>query len=403
MASPPHPVPSPAAPRPGRRRPRAPLAAALLAAAALAGALLAACGGAAEEPAAPTPAASAFVPRERAPEGPPRAYRLGFTATPAQLSDEAYASAFDLAAHYGEAIVVPRVPRWAAFLPGTVESEELIAVTVAERDAAAARGLALVVALDPFDPADRGRLAGLPPGYEARYLSDPALHQAFVAEARYIATNERPAYLSLATEVNSTFERDPIAYRQFLAVYRDAYRAVKEASPETRVFVTLQYEELLGVIPWLPPHVPRWELLDDFAGRLDLVAISSFPSFAFAVARKVPPDYYLQLAERTDAPLAFLPVGFAGAPGRDGVNSSTTAEQRRFLQRLLVDADALPVELLVWYLGRDPAYEVAPPADLLASTGLRDAQDAPKEAWSIWEQAVSRPLAAPAPAASPAP
>ncbi|MDA0256110.1 MAG: hypothetical protein O3C25_00005, partial [Chloroflexi bacterium] len=213
----------------------------------------------------------------------------------------------------------------------------------------------------------------------------------------------RPAYLSLASEINSTFERDPIAYRQFVAVYRDAYRAVKEASPETRVFVTLQYEELLGVIPWLLPHVPRWELLDDFADRLDVVALSSFPSFAYAVARKVPPDYYLQLDERTDAPLAFLAVGFAGAAGRDGVNSSTAAEQRRFLQRMLADADALPVELLVWYLGRDPAYEVAPPGDLLASTGLRDAGGAPKEAWSIWEQAVNRPLAAAGTGGSPTP
>jgi len=373
-------------------RRRSPLAAALLAVAALAGALLVACSGAVEEPAAPTPVASSFVPRERAVEGPPRAYRLGFTATPAELTDAAYVAAFDLAAQYGEAIVVPRAPRWAAFLPGTAESDELIALTVAERDAVAARGLALVVALDPYDPSDRSRLAALPPGYEARDLSDPALSQAFVAEARYVALNERPAYLSLATEINSTFERDPIAYRQFLAVYRDAYRAVKEVSPETRVFVTLQYEELLGVIPWLPPHVPRWELLEDFADRLDLVALSSFPSFAFSVARKVPPDYYLQIAERTELPLAFLPVGFAGASGRDGVNSSTPAEQRRFLQRLLADADALPVELLIWYAGRDPTFEVAPPADLLASTGLRDAADVPKEAWSVWEEAVNRPL-----------
>ncbi len=356
--------------------------------------LLIACGDTLEEVGAPppTPTVISFVPRERVVEGLSRSYQLGFTATPAELTDVAYVESFDLAAHYGEAIVVPRAPRWAAFLPGTVESSELMALTVAERDAAAARGLTLVVALDPFEPANRGRLANLPPGYESRDLSDPALRQAFVAEARYIALNEHPAYLSLASEVNSTFERNPIAYQQFLHAYRDAYRAVKEVSPETRVFVTIQYEELLGVLPWLPPHVPRWALLEDFEGRLDVIALSSFPSFVFAVARKIPPDYYLQIVERTDLPLAFLPVGFSGAPERDGVNSSTVAEQRRFLQRLLSDADALPVELLIWYIGRDPAYEVGPPADLLASVGLLDEVGTPKEAWSIWEQAVNRPL-----------
>ena len=49
------------------------------------------------------------------------------------------------------------------------------------------------------------------------------------------------------------------------------------------------------------------------------------------------------------------------------------------------------------YLGRDPRYDIARPADLLASTGLRDAEDAPKEAWAIWEQAAKRPLAAGSP------
>lgn len=354
--------------------------------------MFAACGDAPEQIVEPAPTASSFVPRVRPEEGPPRSYQLGFTATPAELTDESYAAAFDLAARYGEAVVVSRAPRWAAFLPGIAESADVIASTVSEREAAATRGLTLVVALDPFDSADRGRLAALPPGYEGRDLSDTALRQAFIAEARYVAANERPAYLSLGTEINSTFERDPTAYRQFTAVYRDAYRSVKEVSPGTRVFVTFQYEELLGEIPWLPPHVARWELLDDFAGRLDLFALSSFPSFAFAVARKLPPDYYLQIGARTDAPIAFLPVGFASAPGRDGVNSSTAPEQRRFLERLLGDADALEVELLVWYLGRDPASEVAPPADLLATTGLRDAADVPKEAWAIWERTANRPL-----------
>ncbi len=357
--------------------------------------LAAACGDATPappDPPAPEPAASAPALPPRPQEGPPRAFRLGFTATPAELTDESYAAAFDLAARHGEVIVVPRAPRWASFLPGAEEDEELVARTVSEREAAAARGLALAVAIDPFDPADRGRLASLPAGYEGRDLSNPALRRAFVEEARYVAANQRPAYLSLASEINSTFERAPTAYRQFTAVYREAYRAVKAVSPETKVFVTFQYEELVGVVPWLPPHVPRWELLEDFRGRLDLLALSSFPSFAYSVARKVPQDYYARAAERIEAPIAFLPAGFSSTPGRDGVNSSTEAEQRRFLTRLLVDAEALGAELVVWYLGRDPRYEVARPADLLASTGLRDAGDAPKEAWAIWEEAAKRPL-----------
>ena len=160
-------------------------------------------------------------------------------------------------------------------------SEALREITIAERSAVADRGLLLMLALDPFDAADRGRLAALPPGYEGETLAHPDLRQAFIAEAKYIALNYRPAYLVLGTEVNVAFERDPDGYRAFVDAYREAYGVVRAASPETLVLVSFQYEQLLGLIPWEPPHVPRWELLDDFAGANDLFAITTYPSFAF--------------------------------------------------------------------------------------------------------------------------
>src|SRR5690606_16033458 len=144
----------------------------------------------------------------------------------------------------------------------------------------------MVVALDPFDAGNRGRLGGLPATYEGRSLADPDLRAAFVAEATFIARNMRPEYLALGTEVNATYERNPDGYFAFLETYQAAYAAVKEASPQTQVFVTFQYEELLGVVPELPPHAPRWELLDDFGDAIDLIGVTSYPSFAYPTARK---------------------------------------------------------------------------------------------------------------------
>ena len=311
--------------------------------------------------------------------------------TPPALTDAAYLEAWDLAANFGEVLLLQRPPSWADFLPGVVLSQRLRDATLTERAALRERGLLLLLALDPFDPADRGRLATLPPGLEGQDLSNPQLRQAFVAEAKYIALNYRPAYLALGTEVNAAFERDPAGYQAFVEAYREAYDEVKRASPETMVFVSFQYEQLLGLIPWEPPHVPRWELLDDFAGKLDLFAITTYPSFAFSVARKVPPLYYSQLREHTDGPVAFVSAGFASTAGREGLNSSTPAEQRRFLQRLFRDADELGASLVIWFAARDPAFATEPPFDLLGSSGLRSAKDEPKEAWPAWEQAVNRP------------
>lgn len=323
--------------------------------------------------------------------GPARSYYLGFSSLPSVLTDTGYQQTFDLASQWGEVLMIQRPPSWSDFLPGATLSETQRERTTTERNAARVRGLKLFMALDPFDAADRGRLAGLPEGHQGQNLGNADLKSAFIAEARYVALNYRPAFLALGMEVNATYERDPEQYAKFVEAYRDAYVAVKSVSPETRVFVTFQYEQLMGVVPWEKPHAPRWELLDGYGEHLDLFGLTTYPSFAYSVARRVPADYYRQIRDHTKLPVAFAGVGFASAPSRDGVNSSTPAEQRRFLQRLILDADEMKSPLLIWFIGRDASYLTAPPYDLLASIGLRDANDRPKEAWPTWEETAKRP------------
>jgi len=337
-------------------------------------------------------AAAAFEARGRPIAGDPRPFLLGFSDVPAQLTSDAYIRQFDLVANYGEAIMLQRPASWSQFLPDAEVSEALRDEVVAAREAARARDLEMIVALDPFDAGNRARLGGLPAEYEGRSLADRDLRAAFVAEATFIARNMRPEYLVLGTEVNATYERNPEGYFAFLDAYRAAYDAVKEASPQTQVFVTFQYEELLGVVPELPPHAPRWELLDDFGESIDLLGITSYPSFAYPTARKVPVEYYTQLREHTELPIVFAGVGFASGAGRAGVNASTEPEQRRFVQRLLEDAFALQTPLLVWFAAEDLGFAGTPPYDLLASIGLRDANGAPKESWTVWEEASNRPV-----------
>jgi hypothetical protein len=347
--------------------------------------LLVAC----EEKQPAEPAEGSLPARETA--GPARSYLLGFSSLPSVLTDSGYQEAFELASHWGEVLMIQRPPSWSDFLPGASLSETQRERTSSERDAAHVRGLKLFMALDPFDTSDRSKLANLPEGYQGHDLSDGSLKEAFIAEARYIALNYKPAFFSLGMEVNATYELNPDQYLHFVEAYKEAYDVVKTVSPETQVFVTFQYEQFQGVVPWEPPHPPRWELIDGFEGKLDMFALTTYPSFAYPVARRVPADYYRQIRDHTKLPIAFAAVGYASTPSRDGVNSSTPAEQRRFLQRLFQDADELKSPLLVWFIGRDPSYLTAPPYDLLASIGLRDSSDRPKESWPTWEEAAKRP------------
>ena len=337
-----------------------------------------------------TPAPSAPLASET-PAGLARGYLLGFSALPAELTERAYLETYDLAAEHGESLLLQRPPAWGDFLPGATISEALRSQTLAEKRAAAARELQLVYVLDPFDPATRSDLRGLPESHTGRTLADGELRQALLADALFVARNVRPAYLVIGHEVNVVFERNPEAYTEFVSIYSETYDAVKAAVPETKVLTSFQYEELLGVIPWLPPHTARWELLDDFEGRLDQFGITTYPSFAFAVARKVQPFYYAQIGERTDLPIAFISAGYASGVGREGINASTPAEQRRFLQRLFEDADDLGASLLIWLISRDLAYATAPPEDLVATLGLQQSDGAPKEAWPAWLEAARRP------------
>lgn len=348
-------------------------------------ALLAGC----QEPTAGNTPEGSLPPRETV--GPARSYYLGFSSLPSVLTDAGYQATFDLASQWGEVLMIQRPPSWSDFLPGSSLSEVQRERTTTEREAARVRGLKLFMALDPFDAAAREQLASLPDGYQGRDLGDSDLRAAFVSEARYIAVNYRPAFLALGMEVNATYERAPEQYQRFVEAYEEAYDAVKSASPETQVFVTFQYEQLIGVVPWEPPHPPRWELLAAYGDRLDMFGLTTYPSFTYSVARRVPAEYYRQIREHTDLPIAFAAVGFASTPSRDGVNSSTPAEQRRFLERLFYEADELKSPLLVWFIARDPSYLTAPPYDLLASIGLREASDRPKEAWPAWEAAAKRP------------
>jgi hypothetical protein len=325
------------------------------------------------------------------PSGLPRGYLLGFSSIPAALTEDAYLDTYDLAASHGESLLLQRPPAWRDFLPGARISDDLRSQTLAEKRAAETRGLELVYVLDPFDPATRSGLQGLPASHAGRTLADGELRQALLADALFVARNVRPAYLVIGHEVNVVFENNPEAYTEFVSIYSETYDAVKEAVPETEVLTSFQYEELLGVIPWLPPHAPRWELLDDFEGRLDQFGITTYPSFAFAVARKVQPFYYEQIAERTNLPIAFVSVGYASGVGREEINASTPAEQRRFLQRLFGDADRLGASVLIWLISRDLSYATEPPEDLVATLGLQAADGTPKEAWPAWLAASRRP------------
>jgi hypothetical protein len=107
------------------------------------------------------------------------------------------------------------------------------------------------------------------------------------------------------------------------------YAAVGAEAPETRVFVTFQWQDLNNLFPAAgegpAPYQVNWHQIEAIEPMLDLWAISSYPFVALQSGEEIPGDYCTPLLARTDKPLAVAEGGYtpsrsSGSPGRLGIS-----------------------------------------------------------------------------------
>jgi hypothetical protein len=337
-----------------------------------------------EDSSPPTPASTAVGSRP---------FEMGLSSLPEDPSKAGYRKAFDLAGENGELILIQRAPPWEEFVPGGVISAETVDLTREEKRLAEENGLEIFAAVDPLDPADRARLASPPEELAGAGFGDPRVRSAFIAYAQYLALNLKPRYMALGMEVGLYEAARPDDFDNLVSLYFEAYDAVKDISPETLVFPTFQMEAMEGLL--LPPgQTPtRWHLMLRFEPKIDILAVTTYPSFVFAAPDEIPPEYYDRLRKYSDIPIGIAAMGYSSGPGRDGINEGTEEEQAAFLRRALRDARHLNMVFVVWFASADPPFVQEPPLDLLQHIGLRRADGSAKPAWEVWGQEAARPLA----------
>jgi hypothetical protein len=348
--------------------------------------LLAACieNGSPGQNASPT---SSPAPRD-VQKGDPRPFRLGLGSFPAEPTETSYKKAFALAGEVGELVLIQRAPPWQEFVSGGTLSKNTQETTQEEKKLAEENRLGIFFGIDPTDPADRSRLQGL----AGKNFADKEVREAFIAYVKYVALNYRPQLLALGVEINMYYEQQPDDFENFLSLYFEAYDAVKSISPDTLVFPTFQLEAMQNLLSSNSDAAPEWSLLQRFEPKLDVVALSTYPSFAFASPDDIPEDYFNQIGNYTNKPIAIASAGYSSGPGRDGLNEGTETAQAAFIRRLLLEADHLTMPFVIWLEGTDPGIPADPPFDLYAHTGLCRSDGSHKPAWQIWAGQASRPL-----------
>lgn len=325
-------------------------------------------------------------------QGPPRSFMMGISTLPRELNAKSYDEAFKLAADTGEIVLIQRTPPWSEFMPGANVSQATADTTAAEEQAIKAGGLKLFFAIDPTDSSTgRDRLAGMPPQSTGKTFADPDVRSAFISYAEYVALNYKPAYLALGVEMNLYFDKNPEQLKDFVSLYDEAYDRVKAVSPSTQVTVTFQYEDLQAILPTEDQHYPDWTLIRSFEPKLDVMAISTYPSFAFSSVAAIPTDYYSQLRAFTDRPIVIAEMGYSSAAGAQGINNGSETQQVAFVKRVLADAQSLHMPFIIWFAAWDPSYAKDTPLGVFQHIGLRRADNTPKPAWQTWVTAARRP------------
>jgi hypothetical protein len=323
---------------------------------------------------------------------------MGISTLPRELNAASYADAFKVAGDNGELVLIQRTPPWSDFLPGADVSADTVKTTAAEQQAARDHHLKTFFAIDPTDSeTGRDRLGGLPPSLSGAGFDDPRVRQAFVSYARYVALNYKPAYLALGVEMNLYYDKNKDDFANFQSLYAEAYDRVKEISPNTQVTVSFQYEDLQGLLPTKDQHFNNWQLLKAFDPRLDVTAISTYPSFAFASAGAIPDKYYSQLTAYTSHPIIISETGYASAAGPQGVNNGSEQDQQVYVKRILREAETLDMEAVVWFAAWDPSYSRDTAFGVFQHIGLRNEDNSVKPAWQLWADAARRPYEPAAP------
>jgi hypothetical protein len=126
------------------------------------------------------------------------------------------------------------------------------------------------------------------------------------------------------------------------------------------------------------PAEADWDLLGRFPDA-DLISFTTYPTLIYQDPAEIPDDYYTEVLEHTDKPVAFTEIGWLGESSIPGWESDAE-EQAEFVSRFFDLIEPIEPELVMWSFLFDQAE--APIS--FATAGLFAASGEARPSWDVW-------------------
>jgi len=186
-------------------------------------------------------------------------------------------------------------------------------------------------------------------------------------------------YLAFGVEVNRLIpEVSEAAFLDFVNTYRDIYDLVKFESPDTKVFTIFQLEYLKGAALLSGLEFdPHWQVLDLFTGKQDLVGLTVYPFLEYPTVGDIPLDYYQEIPERIDLPIAITEMAWLSED--ISIVQGSEGDQVTFLLGILESTQGWNLEIMLYSFLYEPQG-----VDLFESAALNKTEGGAKEIYYYW-------------------
>lgn len=204
------------------------------------------------------------------------------------------------------------------------------------------------------------------------------VHLPFIKAALDLA-RLKPPYLCLATEINFLAFKDIKEYLVFAHVYKRIYPEIKKISPDTKVFVSFQWDFFHIMARDEPNRIREHsKLIEVFRPELDVVAFTSYPADHFPSVEAIPSDYYENVFNHVtrSEEIMFMEIGWPTTG--EGSDESQVA----FIERLPELMNDVNPSVIAWSLLHD--VRLSGLNNELASTGLISSSGEKKPGWNAF-------------------